>query len=184
MHEFLQALEKIISFLDSEEIPYMIFGGIANSIYGIPRQTFDIDIKIQLETEQQRNEFIFRLEKEGKILPDDALQFIQETNVLPVEVDDVRIDFVFAGLHFEKEAIAKSNSIDLFGLQVKVCRPEDLIIHKTISPREKDWLDIKGIVENQQNLNWEYVLQQCKQLSDFLSNPEIYYKILQLKDES
>ena len=32
-------------------IPYMIIGGIANSIYGNPRQTFDIDIKVQVDIE-------------------------------------------------------------------------------------------------------------------------------------
>jgi hypothetical protein len=30
----------------------MVIGGIANSIYGRPRQTFDIDIKIAIEETQ------------------------------------------------------------------------------------------------------------------------------------
>jgi len=49
MNPLIQALHKIIKFLESEEVDYMIIGGIANSIYGNPKQTFDIDIKVKLE---------------------------------------------------------------------------------------------------------------------------------------
>lgn len=42
----IESLSEIVEFLKINKIPYMIFGGIANSIYRNPRQTFDIDIKI------------------------------------------------------------------------------------------------------------------------------------------
>ena len=42
----LLALAAITSWLKEQNISYMVFGGIANSVYGNPRQTFDIDIKL------------------------------------------------------------------------------------------------------------------------------------------
>ena len=47
----IKALKIIIGKLTQMHIPYMIIGGIANSIYGNPRQTFDIDIKVQVDIE-------------------------------------------------------------------------------------------------------------------------------------
>jgi hypothetical protein len=49
MNPLVKALHAFVEFLEKEQIDYMIIGGIANSIYGNPRQTFDIDIKINLE---------------------------------------------------------------------------------------------------------------------------------------
>ena len=47
----IKALKIIIGKLTQWHIPYMIIGGIANRIYGNPRQTFDIDIKVQVDIE-------------------------------------------------------------------------------------------------------------------------------------
>jgi hypothetical protein len=56
--------------------------------------------------------------------------------------------------------------------------PEDLIIQKAVSTREKDWLDIRNVIENQRDkMDWNYLLKYCKDLSNFLNNTEIYEKI-------
>ena len=44
MNRLIKALTSITNWLEKMEIPYMVFGGIANSLYGNPRQTFDIDV--------------------------------------------------------------------------------------------------------------------------------------------
>ncbi len=47
----IKALKIIIEKLTKLHIPYMVIGGIANSIYRNPRQTFDINIKVQVDIE-------------------------------------------------------------------------------------------------------------------------------------
>jgi hypothetical protein len=64
----------------------MIFGGIANSIYGSPRQTFDIGIKISVPAGQEQTDLIDRLRAVAILLPQDPLRFIAETNDLPVTI--------------------------------------------------------------------------------------------------
>jgi len=180
----LLALAAITSWLKEQNISYMVFGGIANSVYGNPRQTFDIDIKIALDSAKPIETFIEKLGIIAEIIPQQPIQFIQDTNVLPVEVANVRIDLVFASLPFEIEAIRRSKSIMYFDIDLKVCTIEDLIIHKAISTRQKDWIDIEILIHDQrQIIDWPYLLKNCAELSDFLDRSEIIKNIRRLKDE-
>jgi len=183
MNPLIKALAVIIPLFDRLEIPYMVFGGIANSLYGNPRQTFDIDIKFFFKSGNGLKPFLDNLSTIGKIIPSDPKAFFIDTNVIPVDIHGVRVDLVLAELPFEKEAIQRSSSMDFFGIKINVCTPEDLVIQKVISIREKDWADIHYIIENLKNdLDWEYLLKHCKDLSNFLDDPEIYTKVEKLKN--
>jgi len=182
--DFTKSLKSSTDFLNKQNIPYMIFGGIATSIHGEPRQTFDIDIKIHLDSDNQLENFIKQLKKIAEILPENPIRFIDETSVLPVEIEQIRVDLVFASLPFEIEAIQNAQIVDYAGIKIKVSTAEDLIIHKVISERTKDWLDIEGIVQNKKNrLNWKYVLKHTKELSELLDNSGIYDKLIRIKNE-
>lgn len=174
----------IIDLLEKESIPYMVFGGIANSIYGYSRQTYDIDIKIILDIEKDWPTFSVELEQIGKIIPESPKDFIKDTKVLPVEINHVRVDLVIAELPYEINAINNSIESFVFDRKCRVCTAEDLIIQKSISEREKDWLDISEIIKIQKDrLDWEYIFNNCRQLSEFLSDLSIYENIKKLADE-
>jgi len=184
MNRLIKALSTITNWMERMNISYMVFGGIANSIYGNPRQTFDVDIKFSLESKDNLEQFVEELKSVAILLPDKPIQFIKETNVIPIEIDDVRVDLVVADLPFEIEAIQRSRYVDFSNIKIKVCLPEDLIIQKAVSTREKDWLDIMTIIENQgDKMDWNYLLKHCKDLSNFLSKPEIYNRIKKWKNE-
>jgi hypothetical protein len=183
MNSLIKTLKKVTRWLEKQKVQYMIFGGIANTIYGSPRQTFDIDIKILLESEKEVNAFTDRLGSFAKIIPEKPLHFLKETCVLPVIVNDIRVDFVIANLPYEKEAVKRSQLIETFGISVYVCQPEDLIIQKAVSTRSKDWLDIEALIENQrQLLDWDYIMKHIKELSVFLERPGMHSKIVELKN--
>lgn len=162
----------------------MIFGGIANSVYGYPRQTFDIDVKIILDLKKEWEQFYNNLKEVSHIFPDSPKSFILETKVLPIEIEEVRIDLILAELPYEINAIQNSIQTKIFGVETKVCQVEDLIIQKAISEREKDWLDIAEIVKIQKdNMNWEYIMDNCKQIAEFLSDSYIIKRIEKIADE-
>ena len=118
------------------------------------------------------------LNKIGEILPEDPVKFIEDTNVIPVDIQDIRVDLVVAGLPFEKEAIERSRSIDFFGVAINVCSPEDLVIQKAVSVRDKDWMDIQYIIKNMKDeLDWPYIIGHCRDLAGFLNDPEILNRI-------
>lgn len=170
MSVLVEAVKRAASLFDKMCVPYMVFGGIANSIYGNPRLTFDVDIKFLLDRPDEMEHFLAEIASIATILPQDPKRFIRETNVLPVEIGGVRTDLVKAELPFEKEAIARSRIIDFYGAEIKVCTAEDLIIQKAVSTREKDWHDIKCIIENQHDrMNRAYLLKHCLVFPDFLT---------------
>jgi len=184
-NRLLKALDIIARWFESHNIPYMVFGGVANSIYGNPRQTFDIDIKISLEPGYPIENFIEDLRKISTIIPHDPISFINETQVLPIDLLEVRINIVFAGLPFEIEAIQRSRVVEFGGVCFNACTVEDLIIHKAVSTRQKDWLDIDVLIKGRKNsIDWDYLLKHCEELGCFLDRPEIISTIYRLKDEA
>jgi len=183
MNPLVQALEITIKFLEKQNIDYMVIGGIANSIYGNPRQTFDIDIKIAVD-DKQLNDFITNISSIGKPVPEDPLKFVKETAVIPVDIADVRVDFIRATLPYEWAAIKRGSKKNLFGVHAQVTSVEDLIIQKSISTRLKDWSDINEIVKFQKTvIDWDYLLKHISDLAGFLADPTIYERMIALKDE-
>ncbi len=181
-NRLLLALETIVSWLDKQQFPYMIFGGIANSIYGNPRQTFDIDVKISVPSGKNRSDFIGQLASVATLLPENPLRFITETSVLPVTVHDVRIDLVFAQLPFEEQAIKRSQRKQFFSITMNMCCVEDFILQKAVSSRQKDWDDITTVIDLQkENIDWKYLLQHCQELSEFLSDSSIITRIQNMR---
>lgn len=180
-----KALSEIVRFLNSHEIPFMLLGGIAASYYGKPRQTFDIDIKIQLKQDMDIRGFVDSLINIYTVIPEEPEQFFEEMNVLPVEVEGVRIDFILATLPFEIVAIEKSVIRDVYSVKVPMCTPEDLIIQKAVSTRNKDWVDIETVAEVQAgSLDWKYILSHLSDLSRFLDDSTIMEKIERIKGAS
>ena len=184
MNPLIQSFRKIIQFLEKEKVSYTIIGGIANSFYGNPRQTFDIDIKFEMD-EQNVSGFIQQLSTVGRLAADDPIAFFKETAVIPVDIDNVRVDLVRSLLPFEKEAIRRSKREAIFGLKALVCTAEDLIIQKAVSVRDKDWMDISAIIHLQYTkLDWDYLMQHIKDLSVFLDDPQIENRIKKIKNEA
>ncbi len=46
-----QAVVDIAKFLARLRVPYMIIGGIANAVWGLPRSTVDVDCTVWVEEE-------------------------------------------------------------------------------------------------------------------------------------
>jgi len=181
----IESLKKIISFIEDAKIPYMVFGGLANGIYGYERQTFDIDIKLNISLEKSDLIlFISKISSFAKIMPQNPIDFISKTMVLPVEVDGVRVDLVFCGLDFEQEAIKHANNGMIGNVAIKVATVEDMIIQKAISVRDKDWLDIENLIKiNNTKIDWKYLRKNIELFAEILDRPEIISKIMRLKNE-
>ena len=138
MNSLERALIDLARVLSVNNIPYMIIGGMANAVWGEPRATIDIDATIWLD-EEQKEPIVQMLSSHYHLLVHDPSTFVLDTNVLPMESKDgVRIDLIFGRLPYEKEAIERSVEIEIEGVSVRFCTPEDLILHKIISEREKD----------------------------------------------
>lgn len=47
MGKMLDRLQNVFSFFQKHEVKYVVIGGIASALHGVPRATFDLDILIE-----------------------------------------------------------------------------------------------------------------------------------------
>ena len=95
MRDLAQALRDFVGLFEGMGIPYVVMGGIAVRIYGIPRATHDIDITLALDR---------------KRLPDlyEAVRALGYT--VPEEYASGWVDQV-AGMSLEEVARATSSTV-------------------------------------------------------------------------
>jgi len=175
MNGLENALLSIVNIFNQLRIPYMIIGGLANVVWGESRSTLDIDITIWAK-EKEIESIVKRISKEFKLVPKQPLEFIRETRVLPLDSKaGVRIDLIFGVSPFEETAIKRAVQIPVAGMPVNFCTPEDLILSKMISDREKDLNDAREIILRQHGkLDLAYLEPCLKELAQGLRKPAIW----------
>lgn len=142
---FTQAVHEIISFLKTEQIPYLVIGGLAVGVLGEPRFTYDIDLSILL-SEYQIGIFIKRLQKASfKFDAREAMLSASEFGSFRFYYKTVQIDAILVSTDLEQEAITRHKKKLFLGKKVCFPTPEDLILFKLISGRPRDLTDAEAI---------------------------------------
>jgi predicted nucleotidyltransferase len=167
---FLRLISKIAGELEKNNIPYIVIGGQASLIYGVPRLTQDIDITLGIDIDKA--EGILEILKQLKfdIPNDNPIDFAKQTRVL-YAIDrnsKIRIDFIFSFSPFERSAIENANKIKLNGNEINFCSRDDLIVFKIVAGREIDLFDVKNILAVDKNCNIKYIKNWLKEFDKFL----------------
>jgi hypothetical protein len=143
------ALADLTVWLETDNIPAVIVGGIAASVLGRPRLTRDIDA-LALLPEEAWSRAVESAAKHG-IVPriPDALAFARRSRVLLMRHtrSAIDLDIIFGGLPFEQSAIERATTHAIAGLSVRLPRVEDLLIMKAVARRPKDLEDIRGLLD-------------------------------------
>jgi len=153
-------------------IPSAVIGGVAVGIWGEPRVTRDVDVKVLLGRDDAPRLL-------GVIAPDyiplqaDPLRALTRTGILFVRDRlSTRLDLLLSDTKFDAETIQRARPVELEpGLVARVCSAEDLIIYKLISTRLRDHEDAAGIVRRQGDaLDDAYVLDWLRQFEQALDD--------------
>lgn len=170
------ALSDLVKWWQSQHVPGLVIGGLAVALLGRPRLTRDVDVLVLLDEERWPG--FLESGSEFGFLPrqPDALAFAQEARVLllrhqPTGID---VDVVLGCLPFEEEAIARATAVQVAGVSVPLPTPEDLIIMKAVAHRERDLLDIEGLLAAHSNLDLRRVRRWVRVFADALETPELY----------
>ena len=168
------ALVELAALLGRNGIPYMVIGGLANAVWGVPRATLDIDVTVWVD-DAGIAPLIEQLSEEFRVLAGDPGAFVRETRVLPLESErGVRADVVFGLLPFERDAVERAVQVPVAGARVRFCTAEDLILMKIISSRERDLADAEGVaLRRMADLDLSYLEPRVQELSNLLGRPEI-----------
>ncbi len=180
----ISALKRVIDFLKEYNIPFTVIGGIANAVRGRPRATEDIDLKVLI---RGRTIAEFRQLAESRFAPHRRpwLGKAESALIISIEIEPgAVVDMLAAVFPYEEQAIQRAEPIEVDGVSLPICTAEDLIIHKAISNREQDWIDIEGVLIRQRGkLDLAYVFHWLAQFAEALENPEILTRFDQLCKE-
>jgi hypothetical protein len=163
---FEDLLSRIAAELKKAGIPYMIIGGQAVLLHGLPRMTKDIDITLGVDT-RDINRVVKAVAAIGlDIIPDHLEAFVEKTFVLPAQdkKSSIRVDFIFSFIPYERQAIKRAKPVLLKGESVMFASAEDVIIHKCFAGRPRDLEDARSIVIKNPDLDRTYVRYWLKEL--------------------
>lgn len=139
----LNRLKGVFESFQRHEVRYLVIGGIAAILYGVPRATFDLDILIE-PTQDNAQRLLDALFNAG--LGTASLTDVNEllSNEITVFKDWVRIDVqtVTPGLNFQ-EAWEHRETMTFQGQIFYVVSKKDLISSKIASGRDIDSEDAR-----------------------------------------
>lgn len=150
----LNRLKDVFESFQKHDVRYLVIGGIASILYGVPRATFDLDILIE-PTPDNAQRLLDSLLDAG--LGTASLTNVKEllSNEITVFKDWVRIDVqtVTPGLNFQ-EAWEHRETMTFQGQIFYVLSKKDLISSKRASGRDVDLEDVRllELPENKEEL--------------------------------
>ena len=173
--DILPALSSLVEWFTSQNIAYVIIGGVAVGLIAQPRQTQDIDAVVWLDLldlpillgSAQRFGFVSRLA--------DPQSFAEKTRMvlLTHEETGLGVDISCGALPFEREMIARAKEFKIAELALRVATPEDLLITKAVAHRRQDLIDIENLLTVYPELDLSRVRYWVEQFADILEMPEL-----------
>jgi hypothetical protein len=139
----LNRLKGVFASFQEHKVKYLVIGGIAAILHGVPRATFDLDILIEA-TPQNAGNLLNAMTAAGM----GTAALISAEELLSTEItvfkDRVRIDVQTStpGVRLE-EAWERRETMVFQGQEFYVLSKKDLILTKRASGREIDLSDVK-----------------------------------------
>ena len=139
----LQRLPEVFASLRSHDVKYLVIGGVAASLYGVPRSTYDLDILIEA-TPQNAQRLLDALTEAGF----GTASLVSAADVLAQEIlifqDRVKIDVqtTTPGLSFA-DAWQRKETMTYAGRSFYVVSKADLVASKLAAGRPVDLEDVR-----------------------------------------
>jgi len=178
-------IDSVIAFqrlLKKEGIPVIAIGGIAVAVWGEPRLTRDIDMKVLISREK-RERLLGILRAFTPLQEDSDESFRRLGLAFFRDSHGVRIDVMLADTIFDEAAIERAQDIEITPKKnISVCTAEDLIIYKMLSTRTKDRGDIESIIQKQGDvLDDAYIENWLSQFEQALMDSTLIHEFRKLR---
>lgn len=139
----LNRLQDVFKSFQQNEVKYVVIGGVASVLYGVPRATFDLDILIEATPENARRLLAALVQAGfGTAAITDAEEVL--AHEITIFNDRARIDVQThtPGVSFE-DAWSRRKIINYHGQDFFILSREDLIKTKRAAGREVDLEDVR-----------------------------------------
>ena len=139
----LDQLQSVFASFQKNDVRYLVIGGIAAVLYGVPRATFDLDVLIEPTLENARR-LLQAMSEAG--LGTASLASAEEVLATEITIftDRIRLDVQTStpGIIFE-EAWQRRVTMNYKGQALEVVSLADLIATKRASGRDVDLEDVR-----------------------------------------
>jgi hypothetical protein len=159
---FGAVLQRVVAVLQSHHVDDFAFtGGVAVGVWATPRQTKDVDLCGSLPlAEVDRLLALHDGVRSGPAELPDIVRF---------RVGSWDVDLFVSKSPYDRECLARAQSVEIDGVAVRVVTAEDLLIHKMMKLRHdrrrllQDLADVHAVVDARgEKLDWEYVRQWAR----------------------
>jgi predicted nucleotidyltransferase len=171
MTDLYDVLRQIVQLLEELQIQYVVMGGLAVRVHGIPRPTHDIDFTLAVG-QSDLLQFFDRLEQQGLTVPD-AYRTGWRDRVADMPLVKARlylqgrgidIDMFLVESQFQESLMSRRQRVVVEGINLWLVTPEDLILLKLLADRPRDRGDIGDVFFMQGQLDVDYMRRWAKEL--------------------
>lgn len=163
----IEVLKKLIATCRRQKVKLVICGGMAVSVMGRPRTTYDVDAVLLVE-ERKLAELLQKFSRVGfKYDKREPVKNIRGNPFVTLVYSKFKtyVDLFIARSSFQKQILKRKKTVKLAGIEVPLITAEDLILMKLLSGRERDLEDVREIlIENKGRLNFRYLKNWAKKL--------------------
>lgn len=179
-----EIFHRLIDLLDRSKTQYLVIGGLAVGVIGEARSTQDIDVILFLSPEKL---FSFLEDARGSEFVVDAASIqeqVRNQGAFKMSYKNFWVDVILASTDLEEEALQRAQKIVILGREVLFPSPEDLILFKLVPGRDKDILDVKGIIKRWgDKLARGYLDKWAMKLCDRAENMRVWNQLQGLLEE-
>jgi hypothetical protein len=184
MNAIFAAALEVETICRAEGFRFCFIGGLAVQRWGQPRMTADVDLTLITGFGGEASYVDALLSKLRGRIPD-ARQFaLRYRTLLLVTSNDTHADVALGAMPFEERAAVRASAfVASESVSITTCSAEDLVVHKAFAGREKDWLDIEGIVVRQgSRLDRALIWSELLPLLELREDPSIERRLRGLFD--
>jgi hypothetical protein len=183
MEQLFRSVKALQQRLTDAGIASIVIGGAAVGMWGDPRVTRDVDLKVLLKREDA-DRLLALLAPDYVSLLSDALR--KQAMLFVEDAAGVRLDLLLADTPYDVEAIRRGRDVEVApDVVLRLCTPEDLIIYKLISTRPRDHEDARGVARRQGDaLDDRYVLDWLRQFELALDDSMLIAEYRRLRHEA
>lgn len=141
----LQRLKPVFESFQRNNVRYLVFGGIAVALHGVPRATFDLDVLIEADVANAKR-LLDSLQQLGfgtaaGITPEElvATQITRLKDRIPIDVMTKAPGIEFA------DAFERREVMEFEGQKFFVVSRSDLIAAKRAAGRSRDLEDLRAL---------------------------------------
>jgi predicted nucleotidyltransferase len=138
----------------------VVIGGIAIQFWGSVRFTEDVDFTIETPLVEGSQGIVELITRHYPSRITEPFDFARTARLILITApNQVTVDIALALPGYEDEIFARSKEFEISpGKSIKVCSPEDLIIHKAVAGRARDMEDILGLIQRlKKTLDTDYI---------------------------